>query len=44
MPILQSLGVEGVQPQIMPIHNVIVPKPKSAVPAKRATKKAGKKR
>jgi hypothetical protein len=44
MPILQSLGVEDVQPQVMPIHNVIVPKPKDAKPAKRTTKKRGAKR
>jgi len=44
MPILQSLGVQDVQPQVMPIHNVIVPTPKAARPAKRAVKRAGKKR
>ena len=45
MPILQQLGIEGGQPNVMPIHNVIVPaaKTKSAKrPAKAA--KRGKKR
>src|SRR5262245_57460971 len=48
MPILQQLGIEGGQPNVMPIHNVIVPaaKTKSArKPAKAAkSAKRGKKR
>ncbi len=34
MPILQQLGVDAAQPNIMPIHKVIVPKPKVAAPKK----------
>jgi hypothetical protein len=48
MPILQQLGVEGMQPNIMPIHNVIVPPSKTKLarkPAKAAkSAKRSKKR
>ena len=39
MPILQQLGAEPAQPNIMPIHKVIVPAPKTA-PRRKAAKKA----
>jgi hypothetical protein len=46
MPILQQLGIEGGQPAVMPIHNVIVPaaKAKSSKKPARAAAKRRKKR
>lgn len=45
MPILQQLGIEGGQPNIMPIHNVIVPPSKAKAAKKPArTARRGKKR
>jgi hypothetical protein len=51
MPILQSVGVDPGQPQIMPINKVIVPAARGASPArkksrglKRATKTAARRR
>ena len=35
MPILQQLGVDPGQPNVMPMHKVIVPPAKSASPRKR---------
>jgi hypothetical protein len=35
MPILQELGLDAGQPQVMPMHKVIVPAAKSAAPKKR---------
>ena len=35
MPIMQELGVDPGQPQVMPMHKVIVPAAKSAAPKKR---------
>ena len=43
MPILQQLGIDSGQPSVMPVHKVIVPKPKVAAPAKQ-TKASRKKR
>ncbi|MEZ5351784.1 MAG: hypothetical protein R2762_04050 [Bryobacteraceae bacterium] len=34
MPILQQLGINMKPPQVMPVHKVIMPKPKGAAPAK----------
>jgi hypothetical protein len=45
MPILQQLGIEGGQPNTMPIHNVIVPPSKAKAAKKPArTARRGKKR
>ena len=35
MPILQQIGLDGGQPQVMDIHKVIVPAKKAAVPKQR---------
>ena len=46
MPIMQGIGVDPGQPQVMPIHNVIVPpapRPAAKKVAKKAAKKAAKK-
>ena len=46
MPILQEIGLDSGTPQVMPIHNVIVPpaaRPKSAKPARKAVRKGGRK-
>ena len=47
MPILQQLGIEGAQPQVMPIHKVIVPAaaaPKKKAAPRRVLKKAAPRR
>ena len=36
MPILQQLGIDPGQPAVMPVHKVIVPKAKVALPSKQA--------
>ena len=36
MPILQQLGIDSGQPNVMPVHKVIVPAAKVASPRKRA--------
>jgi hypothetical protein len=38
MPILQQLGIDSGQPNVMEMHKVIVPAPKAAAPAKRVKK------
>jgi hypothetical protein len=43
MPILQQLGLDAGQPQVMPVHNVIVPAKKKAK-GKPAKKKASARR
>ena len=43
MPILQELGVDPGEPTVMPVHKVIVPKPKTAARAG-AKPKGSKKR
>jgi hypothetical protein len=45
MPILQQLGITMRPPEVMPVHKVILPKPKEAAPAKKAkASKSPKKR
>ena len=36
MPIMQEIGLDAGQPQVMPVHNVIVPPARAAAPAKKA--------
>ena len=40
MPVLQQLGIDTGQPNVMEVHKVIVPAPKVASPKKRANKAA----
>jgi len=40
MPVLQQLGIDTGQPNVMEVHKVIVPAPKVASPKKRAKKAA----
>lgn len=40
MPILQQLGVDTGQPMVMPVHKVIMPPAKVAVPKKQAKAQA----
>jgi len=40
MPVLQRLGIDTGQPNVMEVHKVIVPAPKVASPKKRAKKAA----
>jgi len=44
MPILQQVGVDPGQPQVMPMHNVIVPPAKGAARSKKAKKAAPRKK
>lgn len=45
MPILQQLGISMKPPEVMPVHKVIVQKPKEQAPKKKAKASAkGKKR
>ncbi|MEZ5404405.1 MAG: hypothetical protein R2729_32295 [Bryobacteraceae bacterium] len=44
MPILQQLGIDMKPPHVMPVHKVIIPKPKAAAPVKQAKASAKKKR
>jgi hypothetical protein len=37
-PILQGLGVDVGQPNVMPIHKVIVPRARGAAPARKGAK------
>jgi hypothetical protein len=43
MPILQQIGVDPGQPMVMPIHKVVLPAPKGALPKKAAATKTGAK-
>ena len=43
MPVLQQLGIDAGQPNVMEMHKVIVPAPKAAAPKKRAKKAAAPK-
>ena len=40
MPILQNLGIDSGQPNVMEMHKAIVPAPKAATVKKRVTKSA----
>ena len=40
MPILQRLGIDSGQPQVMPVHKVLLPAAKKASPKKKARGKA----
>jgi hypothetical protein len=42
MPILQQLGIDPGQPNVMPVHKVILPAAKVASPKKRAKAPAGR--
>ena len=44
MPILAQLGLDTAQPQIMPVHKVIVPAAKKAASGKRSKKAAVRRR
>src|SRR5262245_467548 len=44
MPILQQVGIDPGQPQVMPMHNVIVPPAKGAARSKKAKKAASRKK
>ena len=44
MPILQQLGVDPGEPNIMPVHKVILPKAKAAAPRKRAKVKSARRK
>lgn len=44
MPILQQLGIDVGQPQVMPVHKVIQPAAKAAAPVKRAKVAAARRR
>ena len=44
MPILQQLGIDPGQPEVMPVHKVIVPTAKVASPRKQAKAPARRKR
>jgi hypothetical protein len=44
MPVLEQLGIDPGQPQVMEMHKVIMPAPKAASPKKRAKKSAAPKR
>lgn len=43
-PILQQLGIDPGQPNVMPMHKVILPAAKTAAPAKRAKGAAARRR
>lgn len=42
MPILQEIGLDAGQPQVMDVHKVMLPSPKAAAPKKAASKRAKK--
>jgi len=44
MPILQQIGLDGGEPQVMDVHKVIVPAPKVAVAKKRKKAPAARRR
>ena len=44
MPILQQLGIDPGQPNVMPMHRVILPPAKAASPVKRAKVAAARRR
>jgi len=44
MPILQQLGIDPGQPEVMPVHKVILPAPKVTSPGKQAKTSASRKK